>query len=125
MIARYDRKRTLTVQANPALGVTFPTLYADVKDKIEALALPPGYSVEWGGEQENSSKSQASLLPGAVPALASRFRDGATYPIPCVRLTKAECRVLVDAITDFGQSMPKTTKARKLADLLASSVCVY
>jgi len=61
----------------------------------------------------------------AVPALASRFRDGATYPIPCVRLTKAECRVLVDAITDFGQSMPKTAKARKLADLLASSVCVY
>ncbi len=70
VIARYDRKRTLTVQANPALGFTFPTLYADVKDKIEALALPPGYSVEWGGEQENSSKSQASLLPGAVPALA-------------------------------------------------------
>lgn len=61
----------------------------------------------------------------AVPALASRFRNGAAYPIPCVRLTKAECRVLVDAITDFGQSMPKTTKARKLADLLASSVCVY
>lgn len=27
----------------------------------------------------------------AVPALASRFRNGATYPIPCVRLTKAEC----------------------------------
>lgn len=42
-----------------------------------------------------------------------RFRNGATYPIPCVRLTKAECYVLVDAITDFGQFMPKTTKARK------------
>ncbi len=67
----------------------------------------------------------ANRRPRAVPALASRFRNGATYPIPCVRLTKAECRVLVDAITDFGQSMPKTTKARKLADLLASSVCVY
>ncbi|SHG25918.1 Multidrug efflux pump subunit AcrB [Kaistia soli DSM 19436] len=70
VIARYDRRRTLTVQANPALGQTFPTLYQDVKAKIEALPLPAGYGMEWGGEQENSSKSQASLLPGAIPALA-------------------------------------------------------
>ncbi|CAJ0903142.1 hypothetical protein R20233_04893 [Ralstonia sp. LMG 32965] len=61
----------------------------------------------------------------AVPALARRFCDGAAYPLPAVRLAKAECRVLVDAITDFGQSMPKTTAARKLAGLLASPVCVY
>ncbi len=70
VIARYDRRPTLTVQANPAIGVTFPTLYQDVRAKIEALPLPPGYRMEWGGEQENSSKSQASLLPGAIPALA-------------------------------------------------------
>lgn len=61
----------------------------------------------------------------AVSALARRFRSGAANPLPAVRLTKAECRVLVDAITDFGQSMPKPTQARKLAGLLASSVCVY
>jgi multidrug efflux pump subunit AcrB len=68
VIARYDRRRTLTVQATPAFGTTFPTLYADVIDEIEALELPPGYTFEWGGEQENSTKNQASLLPGMVPA---------------------------------------------------------
>ena len=70
VIARYNRRRTLTVQAVPALGATFPTLYDNVRDKIETIKLPPGYRIEWGGEQENSSKSQASLLPGVIPALA-------------------------------------------------------
>jgi multidrug efflux pump subunit AcrB len=58
------------VQANPVLGVTFPTLHADVVDKIEALALPRGYRMEWGGELESSAKSQQSLIPGIIPAVA-------------------------------------------------------
>jgi multidrug efflux pump subunit AcrB len=67
VIARYDRRRTLTVQATPAFGTTFPTFYEDVADAIEAIDLPAGYRFEWGGEKENSTKSQASLLPGLVP----------------------------------------------------------
>ena len=31
--------------------------------------LPPGYRMEWGGEHETSAKSQASLIPGIVPAM--------------------------------------------------------
>lgn len=70
VIARFDRRRTLTVQATPALGSTFPTLYDDVVNELQTIELPPGYSVEWGGEQENSTKAQASLIPGAIPAIA-------------------------------------------------------
>ena len=70
VIARYDRRRTLTVQATPALGSTLPTLYDDVVTELQAIELPPGYRVEWGGERENSTKSQASLIPGIVPAVA-------------------------------------------------------
>jgi len=70
VIARYDRRRTLTVQATPALGSTLPTLYEDVVDEIAAIELPPGYRAEWGGERENSTKSQASLIPGMIPTLA-------------------------------------------------------
>lgn len=70
VIVRYDRRRTLTVQATPALGSTFPTLYDDVIEKLQQLELPPGYRMEWGGEQENSSKAKASLIPGAIPAIA-------------------------------------------------------
>ncbi|MBK0400431.1 efflux RND transporter permease subunit [Limibaculum sp. M0105] len=70
VVARYDRRRTITVQANARLGDTFPTLYADVVREIEAIELPPGYRMEWGGERENSTKSQMSLIPGVIPALA-------------------------------------------------------
>ena len=31
--------------------------------------LPPGYRLDWGGEYEASTQSQASLVPGIVPAL--------------------------------------------------------
>ena len=34
-----------------------------------AKGLPPGYQMEWGGEYETSTKSQASLVPGIVPAV--------------------------------------------------------
>jgi multidrug efflux pump subunit AcrB len=68
-IWRRDRRRTITVQANPALGVTLPALRASVADQVDAIEMPPGYKLEWGGEYESSRDSQASLLPGVVPAV--------------------------------------------------------
>ena len=70
IIWRRDRRRTITVQANPILGETLPTLRADVLADIEAIELPPGYSMEWGGEHEDTVDSQQSLVPGAIPAVA-------------------------------------------------------
>ncbi len=32
-----------------------------VRPEIEAIALPPGYSFEWGGEYENSTNAQEGL----------------------------------------------------------------
>jgi multidrug efflux pump subunit AcrB len=32
-----------------------------VREKIEAIKLPPGYSFEWGGEYEDSRKARAAL----------------------------------------------------------------
>ena len=69
VIWRRDRRRTITVQANPIFGVTLPQLRASVVDEFEALELPPGYLMEWGGEYESSRDSQASLIPGVVPAM--------------------------------------------------------
>ena len=69
-IARRDRRRTITVQANPVPGVTLPTLRAAVLEKFDAIELPPGYKMEWGAEYEDTVDSQASLIPGVVPAVA-------------------------------------------------------
>ncbi|MBU0946643.1 MAG: efflux RND transporter permease subunit [Proteobacteria bacterium] len=60
LIKRRDRQRTITVQCNPVHG--FPTvMLATIQEKIEAITLPTGYSMEWGGEYENSAESQAPL----------------------------------------------------------------
>ncbi|MEM6558367.1 MAG: efflux RND transporter permease subunit [Myxococcota bacterium] len=67
IIARYDRRRTITVQANPAPGVTLPELRASVLKQFEAIELPPGYELEWGGEFEDTVDAQKSLVPGTVP----------------------------------------------------------
>jgi multidrug efflux pump subunit AcrB len=69
-IARRDRRRTITVQANPIPGVTLPTLRAAVLEKYDAIELPPGYKMEWGAEYEDTADAQASLVPGVIPAVA-------------------------------------------------------
>ena len=69
-IWRRDRRRTITVQANPILGQTLPTLMQQVQAKIEGLEMPPGYKAEWGGTTEDSAKSQKALLPGFIPTFA-------------------------------------------------------
>ncbi len=67
---RRDRRRTITVQANPILGQTLPTLMKQVQAKVEAIKMPPGYKAEWGGTTEDSAKSQKALIPGLVPTFA-------------------------------------------------------
>jgi multidrug efflux pump subunit AcrB len=69
-IWRRDRRRTVTVQANPVLGVTLPTLMQSIQAKVEAIDMPPGYKGEWGGTTEDSADSQAALVPGLVPTFA-------------------------------------------------------
>ncbi len=70
LIFRRNRRRTLTLQANPISGVTLPTLRASVLADFEQIKLPPGYTMEWGAEYEDTVKAQASLIPGMIPAAA-------------------------------------------------------
>lgn len=72
VIGRRDRRRTLTVQANPIDGVTLTTYRSSVLEDFDKLTaeLPPGYILEWGGEYEDTVDSQASLIPGMIPAFA-------------------------------------------------------
>jgi multidrug efflux pump subunit AcrB len=70
MIWRRDRRRTITVQSNPIAGETLPSLRGAVLAQIEAIEPPPGYSLEWGGEYEDTVDAQQSLIPGVIPAVA-------------------------------------------------------
>ena len=60
IIYRQDRKRTLTVFCDPKTG-TASQLLAALRPPIEAIKLPEGYSLNWGGEYEDSGRAQESL----------------------------------------------------------------
>lgn len=54
----------LTIMADPDLlgEETAATLQKRLQSQIEAIEMPPGYSLEWGGEYESSADAQESLF---------------------------------------------------------------
>ncbi|WP_063707568.1 efflux RND transporter permease subunit [Pseudoalteromonas gelatinilytica] len=68
LIMRRDRKRTITVMADhDVIGDETPAkLFARVRKNIEAIELPHGYELQWGGEFESSSKAQKAIF-GSLP----------------------------------------------------------
>lgn len=60
VIHRRNRLLTITAKANPASG-TASAVFNQLRPKIEAIKLPDGYKLEWGGEHENSSDAQKAL----------------------------------------------------------------
>lgn len=64
IIVRKDRKRVLTIMADPdILGEeTAATLQKRIQSQVESIEFPSGYSLEWGGEYESSGDAQASLF---------------------------------------------------------------
>lgn len=65
ILMRRNRMSTITVHADPTQGLA-SVLFERVRPQIEAIPLPPGYSLEWGGEYEDSSEAQAALA-GTIP----------------------------------------------------------
>lgn len=60
-LRRIDRQLAITAQSDNAPGIRSGDLFDAVRPKIEAIALPPGYSLEWKGEYGNSQKANAGL----------------------------------------------------------------
>jgi multidrug efflux pump subunit AcrB len=55
-----NRQQTIMAQSNSTADLATP-LFERLKPQIEAIELPPGYSLSWGGEYEDSQKAQAGL----------------------------------------------------------------
>ena len=64
LIMRRDRKRVISVLADPVNGSneTADSVFRKLRDKVEAISLPAGYELEWGGEYETSSEAQQSVF---------------------------------------------------------------
>ena len=72
IIVRRDRERTITTSAEPAFGEASVPFKA-IKDKIESIPLPPGYSFEWGGEYESSRDAKSALAKKIPLGVISMF----------------------------------------------------
>jgi multidrug efflux pump subunit AcrB len=60
VIMRRDRFPTLTVHADPRTGLP-SELFNRIQAPIEQIELPTGYSLEWGGEHEDSTRARVSV----------------------------------------------------------------
>ncbi len=60
VLMRRNRFLTVTVHADPRTGLP-SELFERVRSGIEHIKLPQGYSMEWGGEFEDSNRARASL----------------------------------------------------------------
>ena len=60
LVRRRNRMPTITVQCDQAWGQA-EELENIVRPLFEAIELPPGASLSWGGESEESAKGQASI----------------------------------------------------------------
>ncbi len=71
-VRRFDRALAITAQADPAPGVGSGDLFARVRPQIEAIPLPPGYTLKWEGEYGDSLEANeglASTMPFGFGAM--------------------------------------------------------
>jgi multidrug efflux pump subunit AcrB len=61
LIHRRDRERTITALGGSRGDLTADEAFRSVRADIEAIPLPDGYTMEWGGEFESAGDAQASL----------------------------------------------------------------
>ena len=59
-IKKRNRIYTITPSCDPAQGLA-TELLGRIKSKIENMELPPGYSLEWGGEYEDSRNANTAI----------------------------------------------------------------
>jgi multidrug efflux pump subunit AcrB len=75
LIRRKDRQRTLTVMSSydKFSGQPVEQLFKRIRPGVEAIPLPAGYSLDWGGEFENSQRSLKGAFGGLPLALLLMF----------------------------------------------------
>ena len=75
LIQRKDRKRALAVLADPDIfgTETGADLFNRLRPKVEALEIPDGYVLEWGGEYESSYDAKTGLFASLPMGFLAMF----------------------------------------------------
>ncbi|GJM63795.1 efflux RND transporter permease subunit [Persicobacter diffluens] len=62
LIQTYNRRRAMSVLADPVPGVTTGQLWKEVGPQIEAMELPEGYSFMWDAEKKNQGEAVEAIV---------------------------------------------------------------
>lgn len=71
MLRRVDRVPTIMAQADPRSGVLSSEALDAVRDKIENMPLPAGYTLEWHGEYKDAKEADEGLMISAPYGFAA------------------------------------------------------
>lgn len=72
-IFRKDRVRTLSASGSPPPHENVNQRFTLVRPEVEAIPLPQGYSLEWGGEHEANAEANQALTYRIPPAFGLMF----------------------------------------------------
>jgi multidrug efflux pump subunit AcrB/outer membrane protein TolC len=72
-IVRRNGVRTLTVRAFPDGKRLASEILADTRKQVDALPLPPGYSIQYGGEYENQQETFGEMCNALIISLVLIF----------------------------------------------------
>ncbi|MGI9428200.1 MAG: efflux RND transporter permease subunit, partial [Bythopirellula sp.] len=61
-LTRIDRSLAIMAQADPSTDVNATDLFARIRDGVEAIDLPEGYTLEWRGQHGDSQDANAGLV---------------------------------------------------------------
>ena len=73
VIMRRNRQRVLTVASDVTLGGNVSEMQERIRAKIEAIPLPFGYRLQWGGEDESQQDAMNGMSVLFLPCLVLMF----------------------------------------------------
>lgn len=68
-IRHKDRKRTVTVTADVVSGTNSNEVTAQLQEKLDSFALPAGYNITYGGEQQETEETFTQLYQSMIIAI--------------------------------------------------------
>ena len=73
VIMKRNRRRVLTAVSDVILGGNVSKMQERIRSKIEAIPLPLGYRLEWGGEDESQKDAMNGMSKLFLPCLMLMF----------------------------------------------------
>lgn len=72
-IFREDRQRRVTVDANTGRGISVGEIMRELQPKIDAIELPSGYRIAYGGDIRNINENYANMIIVLALGIAITF----------------------------------------------------